>query len=175
MEEDRVQPGGSVDAEGSVTTASGQPVGGKPDPAAAGHPMGDRKEPDGEAGGPRSRRPPLRAGRARVRGREAPRHRPRQSPGRAWPSGGERAADSDTPPPPSGSPSRPEASRSDPASTFYLVKWISWKGEKTPLITQSENGPCPLIAIINILLLRWKVKLPPKTEVISVEQLMSLL
>uniref|UniRef100_UPI00398ED0B5 ubiquitin carboxyl-terminal hydrolase MINDY-1-like n=1 Tax=Pristiophorus japonicus TaxID=55135 RepID=UPI00398ED0B5 len=65
--------------------------------------------------------------------------------------------------------------RSDPGETFYYVKWISWKGEKTPLITQSENGPCPLIAIMNILLLRWKVKLPPKTEVISVEQLMTLL
>ncbi|XP_067832083.1 ubiquitin carboxyl-terminal hydrolase MINDY-1 isoform X1 [Heptranchias perlo] len=71
--------------------------------------------------------------------------------------------------------SRPGTSRSDPSDTFYYVKWINWKGEKTPLITQSENGPCPLIAIMNILLLRWKVKLPPKTEVISVEQLMTLL
>ncbi|NWW14003.1 MINY1 hydrolase, partial [Oreocharis arfaki] len=39
---------------------------------------------------------------------------------------------------------------------FYCVKWISWKGERTPVITQSENGPCPLLAIINILLLQWK-------------------
>ncbi|XP_067878863.1 ubiquitin carboxyl-terminal hydrolase MINDY-1 isoform X2 [Heterodontus francisci] len=70
---------------------------------------------------------------------------------------------------------RPALARTDPGNTFYLVKWISWKNEKTPLITQSENGPCPLIAIINVLLLRWKVKLPPQMEVISVEQLMTLL
>ncbi|NXK00246.1 MINY1 hydrolase, partial [Corythaixoides concolor] len=39
---------------------------------------------------------------------------------------------------------------------FYCVKWITWKGERTPVITQSENGPCPLLAIMNILLLQWK-------------------
>ncbi|GCC43676.1 hypothetical protein chiPu_0027837, partial [Chiloscyllium punctatum] len=57
---------------------------------------------------------------------------------------------------PEGTLPRPEMARADPSSTFHLVKWVTWKGEKTPLITQSENGPCPLIAIINILLLRWK-------------------
>lgn len=41
---------------------------------------------------------------------------------------------------------------------FYCVKWISWKGERTPVIMQSENGPCPLLAIMNILFLQWKVK-----------------
>lgn len=40
---------------------------------------------------------------------------------------------------------------------YYFVKWINWKGERTPIITQSENGPCPLLAIMNILFLRWKV------------------
>lgn len=74
-----------------------------------------------------------------------------------------------------GAAPKPEVYRADPSNTFYYVKWISWKGEKTPVITQSENGPCPLIAIMNILFLRWKVKIPPKTEVISVEQLMILL
>ncbi|XP_072139630.1 ubiquitin carboxyl-terminal hydrolase MINDY-1 [Mobula birostris] len=74
-----------------------------------------------------------------------------------------------------GAAPKPEVHRSDPSNTFYYVKWISWKGEKTPIITQSENGPCPLIAIMNILFLRWKVKIPPKTEVVSVEQLMILL
>ncbi|NXB83126.1 MINY1 hydrolase, partial [Vidua chalybeata] len=42
------------------------------------------------------------------------------------------------------------------AEDFYCVKWIRWKGERTPMVTQSENGPCPLLAIINILLLQWK-------------------
>ena len=40
---------------------------------------------------------------------------------------------------------------------YYFVKWITWKEKKTPIITQSENGPCPLLAIMNILFLRWKV------------------
>lgn len=41
---------------------------------------------------------------------------------------------------------------------FYCVKWIPWKGERTPIITQSTNGPCPLLAIMNILFLQWKVR-----------------
>ncbi|XP_052388980.1 ubiquitin carboxyl-terminal hydrolase MINDY-1 isoform X2 [Carassius gibelio] len=56
---------------------------------------------------------------------------------------------------------------------YYFVKWITWKEKKTAIITQSENGPCPLIAIMNILLLRWKVKLPAQTEVITTEELMA--
>ncbi|XP_053857345.1 ubiquitin carboxyl-terminal hydrolase MINDY-1 [Vidua macroura] len=59
------------------------------------------------------------------------------------------------------------------AEDFYCVKWIRWKGERTPMVTQSENGPCPLLAIINILLLQWKVKLPPQKEVITAEELMA--
>ncbi|XP_075463898.1 ubiquitin carboxyl-terminal hydrolase MINDY-1 isoform X2 [Ascaphus truei] len=60
-----------------------------------------------------------------------------------------------------------------PETDYYFVKWINWKGERTPVITQSENGPCPLLAIMNILFLRWKVKLPPKKEVITSEELMA--
>ncbi|XP_069807372.1 ubiquitin carboxyl-terminal hydrolase MINDY-1 isoform X2 [Dendropsophus ebraccatus] len=56
---------------------------------------------------------------------------------------------------------------------YYFVKWINWKGERTPVLTQSENGPCPLIAIMNILFLRWKVKLPPQKELITSEELMA--
>ncbi|XP_026874745.2 ubiquitin carboxyl-terminal hydrolase MINDY-1 [Electrophorus electricus] len=57
--------------------------------------------------------------------------------------------------------------------SFYLVKWITWKETKTPIITQSENGPCPLLAIMNILFLRWKAKLPAQTEVVTIEELMA--
>ncbi|XP_078526760.1 ubiquitin carboxyl-terminal hydrolase MINDY-1 [Lissotriton helveticus] len=70
------------------------------------------------------------------------------------------------------------ASRSpgnEPETDYYFVKWINWKGERTPIITQSENGPCPLLAIMNILFLRWKVKLPPQKEVITSEELMAYL
>ncbi|XP_041739804.1 ubiquitin carboxyl-terminal hydrolase MINDY-1-like [Coregonus clupeaformis] len=56
---------------------------------------------------------------------------------------------------------------------YYFVKWITWKEKKTPIITQSENGPCPLLAIMNTLFLRWKAKLPTQTEVITTEDLMA--
>ncbi|XP_004089962.2 ubiquitin carboxyl-terminal hydrolase MINDY-1 isoform X5 [Nomascus leucogenys] len=60
-----------------------------------------------------------------------------------------------------------------PEPDFYCVKWIPWKGERTPIITQSTNGPCPLLAIMNILFLQWKVKLPPQKEVITSDELMA--
>ncbi|XP_041259932.1 ubiquitin carboxyl-terminal hydrolase MINDY-1 [Onychostruthus taczanowskii] len=60
-----------------------------------------------------------------------------------------------------------------PPEELYRVKWIRWKGQRTAVVTQSQNGPCPLLALINVLLLRWKVKLPPQTEVVTAEELMA--
>ncbi|XP_012930985.1 ubiquitin carboxyl-terminal hydrolase MINDY-1 isoform X2 [Heterocephalus glaber] len=68
-------------------------------------------------------------------------------------------------------PQSPRARKPEP--DFYCVKWIPWKGARTPVITQSANGPCPLLAIMNILFLQWKVKLPPQKEVITAEELMA--
>lgn len=45
-----------------------------------------------------------------------------------------------------------------PGQSVYHIKWIQWKEENTPIITQNENGPCPLLAILNVLLLAWKRK-----------------
>ncbi|NWX11035.1 MINY1 hydrolase, partial [Caloenas nicobarica] len=73
-------------------------------------------------------------------------------------------------PPPARTPVR------DAEADFYCVKWINWKGERTPIVTQSANGPCPLLAVMNVLLLQWKasgVKLPPQKEVITAEELMA--
>ncbi|KAG8146994.1 hypothetical protein E2320_014076, partial [Naja naja] len=53
---------------------------------------------------------------------------------------------------------RPSPASQPQAPDFYCVKWITWKGERTPVIMQSENGPCPLLAIMNILFLQWKVE-----------------
>ncbi|NXH10176.1 MINY1 hydrolase, partial [Bucco capensis] len=76
-----------------------------------------------------------------------------------------------------GSPSEPHQSR---AGDFYCVKWITWKGERTPVIMQSENGPCPLLAIMNILFLQWKASREHvwagsavEKEVITAEELMA--
>ncbi|XP_056154310.1 ubiquitin carboxyl-terminal hydrolase MINDY-1 isoform X2 [Lampris incognitus] len=70
-----------------------------------------------------------------------------------------------------GGTTAPDLEPSMPA--YYLVKWINWKEKKTPIITQSENGPCPLLAIMNTLFLRWKAKLPAQTEVVTTEDLMA--
>lgn len=53
-------------------------------------------------------------------------------------------------------PRSPRARQPEP--DFYCVKWIPWKGARTPVIMQSTNGPCPLLAIMNILFLQWKVR-----------------
>ncbi|XP_023580363.1 ubiquitin carboxyl-terminal hydrolase MINDY-1 isoform X2 [Trichechus manatus latirostris] len=74
-------------------------------------------------------------------------------------------------PRPQGLPLSPRARQ--PELDFYCVKWISWKEERTPIITQSTNGPCPLLAIMNVLFLQWKVKLPPQKEVITSDELMA--
>ncbi|KAB5526000.1 hypothetical protein PHYPO_G00146660 [Pangasianodon hypophthalmus] len=65
--------------------------------------------------------------------------------------------------------------RGGAGQSIYHIKWIRWKEENTPIITQNENGPCPLLAIMNVLLLAWKVKLPPMMEIITAEQLMEYL
>jgi len=41
---------------------------------------------------------------------------------------------------------------------FHLVKWIEFNFEQLPILLQNVNGPCPLLAIVNILLLTKRVK-----------------
>lgn len=55
----------------------------------------------------------------------------------------------------------------------YQLKWIMWHDHKTPIITQNQNGPCPLIAIANILLLRGKMKLSANATCITAEELLT--
>ncbi|XP_076330301.1 ubiquitin carboxyl-terminal hydrolase MINDY-2-like isoform X1 [Tachypleus tridentatus] len=57
----------------------------------------------------------------------------------------------------------------------YHIKWIDWKDKKVPVITQNENGPCPLIAIMNVLILKEKITLPSMMEIITPGQLMEYL
>lgn len=59
--------------------------------------------------------------------------------------------------------------------SVYYIKWILFDGNKVPIITQNENGPCPLLAIMNVLLLKGKVRLAPMLEMVTSEQLMAYL
>ena len=68
----------------------------------------------------------------------------------------------------------PEAIRSDEQDTpsLYHIKWIKWKGINTPIVTQNENGPCPLLAIVNVLLLQRRIKISSLQEIVTAGQLM---
>ena len=59
---------------------------------------------------------------------------------------------------------------------FFKVKRIDFLGAKRAIVCQNENGPCPLLGIVNVLLLRNAVTLqgdPDRPEV-STQELMSL-
>jgi hypothetical protein len=44
---------------------------------------------------------------------------------------------------------------------YFRVKRIRFQNRTTPIILQNVNGPCPLLAISNVLLLRGRFELPP--------------
>lgn len=56
---------------------------------------------------------------------------------------------------------------------IYHVKWIGWHDTRCPIIMQNVNGPCPLLSITNVLLLRGKMSLDEGTEVVSSESLIA--
>ncbi|XVE64926.1 hypothetical protein DITRI_Ditri07aG0141300 [Diplodiscus trichospermus] len=57
---------------------------------------------------------------------------------------------------------------------MYKTKAIQFLGRPTPIILQNDNGPCPLLAICNILLLRNNLNLSPDIAEVSQEKLLSL-
>lgn len=72
----------------------------------------------------------------------------------------------------------PKSATSKPPAkdgSVHQVKWISFNGSKVPIITQNENGPCPMIAITNVLLLRGKLTLPADHEVVSSDLIIAAL
>lgn len=61
----------------------------------------------------------------------------------------------------------------DDGESIHQIKWVYFKKKHVPIITQNENGPCPLLALINVLLLQNRVKLTPQAEIVSASQLMA--
>jgi len=60
--------------------------------------------------------------------------------------------------------------------SVYQIKWAKFhSSEALAIVTQNENGPCPLLAIVNVLLLRGKLKIASGTAMITYSQLMALL
>lgn len=56
----------------------------------------------------------------------------------------------------------------------YRVKKVRIGGKDVAVVLQNENGPCPLLAIANVLLLREELNLEPQTVNLSHERLVSM-
>ncbi|XP_017973700.1 PREDICTED: protein FAM63A [Theobroma cacao] len=94
------------------------------------------------------------------------------------------AASSSSPSPSSVSESKEEAvkdeqnqeqeKQEDIKECMHKTKTIQFLGRTTPIILQNDNGPCPLLAICNILLLRNNLNLSPEISEVSQEKLLSL-
>ncbi|OVA10987.1 Protein of unknown function DUF544 [Macleaya cordata] len=56
----------------------------------------------------------------------------------------------------------------------YKTKIIDFLGRTTPIILQNDNGPCPLLAICNVLLLKNSLNLSLDISEVSLQKLLSL-
>lgn len=62
----------------------------------------------------------------------------------------------------------------DENNPTYALKTIGFFGREVPIVLQNENGPCPLLAIINVLSLRNQIRLPVKARYTDQERLIAL-
>lgn len=61
-----------------------------------------------------------------------------------------------------------------PKEMLHKTKAVQFLGRTTPIILQNDNGPCPLLAICNVLLLKNNLSLSPDITEVSQEKLLSL-
>lgn len=57
----------------------------------------------------------------------------------------------------------------------YRLKRITYYGNDFPILMQNENGPCPLLALSNVLILRGSIHVHPDITEVSFEELTSLI
>ncbi|XP_074591567.1 uncharacterized protein LOC141847424 isoform X1 [Curcuma longa] len=67
-----------------------------------------------------------------------------------------------------------EEKRKDAEETLYKTKVVHFLGRETPIVLQNDNGPCPLLAICNVLLLRNNISLSLDASEVSLQKLLSL-
>ncbi|EFN59098.1 hypothetical protein CHLNCDRAFT_137880 [Chlorella variabilis] len=60
------------------------------------------------------------------------------------------------------------------AEASHKVKTITFRGRRVPIMLQDVNGPCPLLAIANVLLLRNQLQLPPGVGEVSQGRLVEM-
>ncbi|KAM5572646.1 ubiquitin carboxyl-terminal hydrolase MINDY-1 [Rosa sericea] len=79
--------------------------------------------------------------------------------------------------PPQQSQEPPQQSQQQPQSVkdcLHKTKLIQFLGRTAPVVLQNDNGPCPLLAICNVLSLRNNLNLSADTTEVSQEKLLSL-
>ncbi len=57
---------------------------------------------------------------------------------------------------------------------LYRIKLITHENSRIPILMQNRNGPCPLLAISNVLLLRKKIFIHADLAFIDFSQLVQL-
>ncbi len=57
----------------------------------------------------------------------------------------------------------------------HIIKRVEFLGQYIPILLQNKNGPCPLLAIANVLLLRGHIKIPDTFTEVSIEQIIQLI
>eukprot|EP00927_Polykrikos_kofoidii_P077352 TRINITY_DN74298_c0_g1_i2.p1 TRINITY_DN74298_c0_g1~~TRINITY_DN74298_c0_g1_i2.p1 ORF type:complete len:423 (-),score=98.05 TRINITY_DN74298_c0_g1_i2:34-1302(-) len=60
------------------------------------------------------------------------------------------------------------------STNSYLIKDIKFFGSPRRILLQSANGPCPLLAICNILLLRNQIRIPSDSRYVSFAELVEI-
>ena len=58
---------------------------------------------------------------------------------------------------------------------FYMVKKILFQGQAKSILTQNKNGPCPLLALANALVLNGKINVHPDFSCVAHHDLIQML
>ncbi|RCV23169.1 hypothetical protein SETIT_4G277300v2 [Setaria italica] len=70
--------------------------------------------------------------------------------------------------------SQPAAPPAEPPEVMHRTRAVDFLGRRTPIVYQNDNGPCPLLAICNVLLLKNVISLNPDASEVSQQKLLSL-
>ncbi|TVU07618.1 hypothetical protein EJB05_40982 [Eragrostis curvula] len=62
----------------------------------------------------------------------------------------------------------------EPREVMHRTRAVDFLGRRTPIVYQNDNGPCPLLAICNVLLLKNVISLNPDASEVSQQRLLSL-
>ncbi|KAL6603496.1 hypothetical protein ACP70R_043857 [Stipagrostis hirtigluma subsp. patula] len=66
------------------------------------------------------------------------------------------------------------AADAEPPEVMHRTRAVDFLGRRTPILYQNDNGPCPLLAICNVLLLKNVISLNPDVGEVSQQKLLSL-